>query len=164
MQTFAQQLSALRKERGVTQEQLAQELNVSRTTISRWESGKVLPDIESIKRLSQVLNYNFFTVEGLGQDLPVAEETPVEQEPAEKKKGPARWIMAGAAALIVLCVAMALLLGGRTSPAELVAASTGKVPLPQKGSTRIRSLFQGVSIKRALARVSVMGAFTVICR
>lgn len=60
MTTFAQQLSALRKERGLTQEQLAQLLNVSRTTISRWESGRSLPDIETIKHLSQTLNYNFF--------------------------------------------------------------------------------------------------------
>ncbi|MBQ3156063.1 MAG: helix-turn-helix transcriptional regulator [Clostridia bacterium] len=39
MQTFAEQLNAVRKEHHITQEQLAQELNVSRTTISRWESG-----------------------------------------------------------------------------------------------------------------------------
>ena len=39
MQTFAEQLNAVRKERHITQEQLAQEMSVSRTTISRWESG-----------------------------------------------------------------------------------------------------------------------------
>ena len=60
MQTFAQQLNELRKERHITQEQLAQEMNVSRTTISRWEKGIMIPDIDTIKRLSQVLNYNFF--------------------------------------------------------------------------------------------------------
>ena len=46
--------------------------------------------------------------------------------------------------------------------AAIMAASIGKVPLPQKGSTRIRSLFHGVSIIRADASVSVIGAFTVI--
>lgn len=80
MQTFAEQLNAMRKERHITQEQLAQELNVSRTTISRWESGKVLPDIETIKQLSQVLNYNFFTVEGFAEEHQKA-EVAEEQQP-----------------------------------------------------------------------------------
>ena len=48
--------------------------------------------------------------------------------------------------------------------AAIIAASIGKVPLPQKGSTRILSLFHGVSMIRADASVSVIGAFTVILR
>lgn len=68
MQHFAEQLSAVRKERHITQEQLAQEMNVSRTTISRWEKGLMMPDIDTIKQLSKVLNYNFFTVEGLTEE------------------------------------------------------------------------------------------------
>ena len=39
MQSFAEQLNAVRKQRNITQEQLAERMNVSRTTISRWESG-----------------------------------------------------------------------------------------------------------------------------
>ena len=42
--------------------------------------------------------------------------------------------------------------------AAIMAASIGKVPLPQKGSTRILSFFQGVKRIRAAARVSVIGA------
>lgn len=61
MMTFAEELAALRKERHITQEQLANEMNVSRTTISRWEMGKALPDIETVKRLSQVMDHDFFT-------------------------------------------------------------------------------------------------------
>lgn len=36
MTTFAEELNALRKERHITQEQLAKEMNVSRTAISNW--------------------------------------------------------------------------------------------------------------------------------
>ena len=68
MQNFAEQLGTLRKGRHMTQEQLAQEMNVSRTTISRWEKGIMMPDIDTIKHLSKVLNYNFFTVEGLSEE------------------------------------------------------------------------------------------------
>ena len=45
--------------------------------------------------------------------------------------------------------------------AAIMAASIGKVPLPQKGSTRILSFFQGVKRIRAAARVSVIGALLV---
>ena len=48
--------------------------------------------------------------------------------------------------------------------AAIMAASMGKVPLPQKGSTRIRSPFQGVSISSAAARVSVTGALLTSVR
>ncbi len=114
MQTFAEQLNAVRKERHITQEQLAQELSVSRTTISRWESGKVLPDIETIKHLSQVLNYNFFTVEGLADTAPAeeisAKETPANETPVTPEMPPARkhskgWMYAaGGLCLLVLCL------------------------------------------------------------
>ena len=68
MKTFTEQLNTLRKERHLTQEQLAQELNVSRTTISRWENGTVLPDIETIKHLFSYLGFNFFQNEALRAD------------------------------------------------------------------------------------------------
>ena len=44
---------------------------------------------------------------------------------------------------------------------SIIAASIGKVPLPQKGSTKIRFLFHGVKRINAAASVSVIGAFTV---
>ena len=52
MQSFAEQLNAVRKQRNITQEQLAERMNVSRTTISRWESGKIMPDLDTIRLLS----------------------------------------------------------------------------------------------------------------
>ena len=45
-----------------------------------------------------------------------------------------------------------------------IAASMGKVPLPQKGSNRIRSFFQGVKRISAEDSVSVIGAGAVIWR
>ena len=34
-------------------------MNVSRQTVSHWENGRILPDIESVIQLSQVLQYDF---------------------------------------------------------------------------------------------------------
>lgn len=105
MPTFSEQLSAVRKERRITQEQLAQELNVSRTTISRWESGKALPDIETVKRLSQVLSFNFFAVEGLTE---VPSAAPQEPENTPNPPAPRRgwgWLYAlGCLCLLALCL------------------------------------------------------------
>ena len=49
---FHEKLQELRKNRGVTQEELAEDLYVSRTAISKWESGRGYPNIESLKQIS----------------------------------------------------------------------------------------------------------------
>lgn len=54
---FHEKLQGLRKNRGLTQEELAKELYVSRTAISKWESGKGYPNIDSLKEISK-----FFSV------------------------------------------------------------------------------------------------------
>lgn len=54
---FHEKLQELRKERGLTQEELAEALYVSRTAISKWESGRGYPSIDSLKEIS-----SFFSV------------------------------------------------------------------------------------------------------
>lgn len=49
---FGEKLQALRKRRGLTQEELAQALYVSRTAVSKWESGRGYPGIDSLKEIS----------------------------------------------------------------------------------------------------------------
>ena len=50
---FCEKLQELRKKRGLTQEELAEALYVSRTAISKWESGRGYPSIESLKDISK---------------------------------------------------------------------------------------------------------------
>jgi len=50
---FNEKLQALRKDRGLTQDELAQALFVSRTAISKWESGRGYPSIDSLKEISK---------------------------------------------------------------------------------------------------------------
>ena len=54
---FSQKLQELRKQKGLTQEELAQKLYVSRTAISKWESGRGYPSIDSLKEIAK-----FFSV------------------------------------------------------------------------------------------------------
>ncbi|GGK03594.1 hypothetical protein GCM10007063_27340 [Lentibacillus kapialis] len=46
----------LREQNGWTQEQLAIKLNISRYVVTRWESNKVIPDLESLIKLSELFN------------------------------------------------------------------------------------------------------------
>ena len=50
---FNEKLQELRKGRGLTQEELAKELFVSRTAVSKWESGRGYPNIDSLKEISR---------------------------------------------------------------------------------------------------------------
>ena len=46
----------LRREKGITQQELANQLFVTKQAVSRWEHGKRMPDIETIVRLAEVLD------------------------------------------------------------------------------------------------------------
>ena len=50
---FNEKLQELRKAKGLTQEELAKELYVSRTAISKWESGRGYPSIDSLREISR---------------------------------------------------------------------------------------------------------------
>ena len=49
-----EKIQNLRKQVGISQEQLAERLNVTRQAISKWETGECLPDIENILQLSDI--------------------------------------------------------------------------------------------------------------
>ena len=50
---FNEKLQQLRKRRDLTQEELADQLYVSRTAVSKWESGRGYPNIDSLKAISK---------------------------------------------------------------------------------------------------------------
>ncbi len=53
---FSEKLKELRKQKGLTQEQLAEAINISRTAISKWESGKGYPNIDALRHLAKTFN------------------------------------------------------------------------------------------------------------
>lgn len=53
---FGEQIKKIRSENGLTQEQLATQLNVSRQTISSWENNRNLPDLEMVVKIAKVFN------------------------------------------------------------------------------------------------------------
>lgn len=109
MKTFPEQLLAARKASGMTQEQLAEQISVSRPMISHWETGRSLPDLETIRRLSRCLNFNF-----LQDDVPeplVEEEVPPAQEDnVQQPKRKRRYLYAFLGGIAVAVVVMCLIL------------------------------------------------------
>lgn len=53
--TTGEKIAALRKEKGITQEALAERLRVARQSVSRWEMDAALPETEKLMKLSRIL-------------------------------------------------------------------------------------------------------------
>ncbi len=79
---FGKILKEKRKELGMTQEELAQQLNVTRSAISNWEIGRNYPDIQTIIDLSKILGVSLDYL--LNEDFRVREA--VDTDLTKKKK------------------------------------------------------------------------------
>ncbi len=69
-----EKLQELRKQKGLTQEELAKALYVSRTAISKWESGRGTPSIESIKAIAKYFSLSIDELLSSDEILILAEE------------------------------------------------------------------------------------------
>ena len=67
---FNEKLISLRKSKGLSQEELGAELNVTRQTISKWESGQSYPDFQRLVLLSDFFG---LTLDELVKDIDVQE-------------------------------------------------------------------------------------------
>lgn len=54
--TFGEKLKDARKEAGLSQEQFAEKMNVSRSAVAKWETDKGMPDVNNLKVMAQLLN------------------------------------------------------------------------------------------------------------
>ena len=73
--TFPEKLLDLRKQANLSQEALAEKLNVSRQAVSRWESGAALPDATNLLQLSRLFSVSIDYL--LNDDATCDAETPV---------------------------------------------------------------------------------------
>ena len=53
---FNEKIIQLRKEKGLSQEELGEKLNVARQTISKWELGETTPEMDKLVQLSEIFN------------------------------------------------------------------------------------------------------------
>lgn len=73
-QTFGATISALRKEKGLTQLELAQQVGVTDKAVSKWERNLSFPDVASLPKLAEVL--------GTSVDELLEVKTAAQEEPA----------------------------------------------------------------------------------
>ena len=77
---FHEKLQELRKQKGLTQEELAESLYVSRTAISKWESGRGYPNIDSLKAISKFFSVTIDELLSGEEVLTIAEENQKQKE------------------------------------------------------------------------------------
>ena len=77
---FHKKLQELRKQKGLTQEELAESLYVSRTAISKWESGRGYPNIDSLKAISKFFSVTIDELLSGEEVLTIAEEDQKQKE------------------------------------------------------------------------------------
>jgi len=74
MMEFHEKLQRLRKQKRFTQEELAQALYVSRTAVSKWESGRGYPSIDSLKAIARFFGVTIDELLSGEEALSIAEE------------------------------------------------------------------------------------------
>ena len=77
---FSEKLQVLRKKKGLTQEELAESLYVSRTAISKWESGRGYPSIDSLKVIARFFGVTIDELLSGDELLTLAEEDTRQKE------------------------------------------------------------------------------------
>ena len=77
---FGEKLQQLRKNKGLTQEELANAVYVSRTAVSKWESGRGYPNIDSLRQLSKLFSISIDVLLSGDELLTIAEKDSKEKE------------------------------------------------------------------------------------
>lgn len=64
METFGTRLARFRRERGLTQDSIADRLNISAQAVSKWENDLTSPDIDTLLKLSEILDVSLDVLMG----------------------------------------------------------------------------------------------------
>ena len=74
--TTGEKIQNLRQQKGWSQERLGQELNLSRQSISKWESGTANPTVENLKELAKIFDVSVDSL--LGNEINIPDKEPKE--------------------------------------------------------------------------------------
>ena len=84
-------IARLRREKGMTQAELAERINYSDKAVSKWERGESLPDVLTLLNLAQQLDTDLNTLTGISAEsappepVPEPTEIPLPEEPKKKR-------------------------------------------------------------------------------
>ena len=143
---FNEKLQELRKQKGLTQEELAEQLYVSRTAISKWESGRGYPNIESLKAIAKFFSVTVDELLSSGEVMTIAEED------NKRKEKHFRDLIYG---LLDLCIAMLLFLPFFAEKADRIIQGVSLIALDGV-QPYVKTAYLAVVIS-----MSVMGVLTL---
>lgn len=118
--SFGTNIGYLRKKKGITQEELAEQMYVSRQTISRWETDSVYPDVETVIKLCELLDCDMETLvrgdatieKTLDELAPSLETDPVKNSKKVRFRVDITLLNAAISAIVaVLAIAACVILG-----------------------------------------------------
>ena len=114
--SISKNIKRLRQQAGLTQEQMAEKLFVTRQTVSLWENGKTQPDIQTLERIAECFGVELMTVL-YGNSLPKSEEE-------QRKEALIRTGAVTIAVFLVLTVFMQLCQHYRHSEVDFISRSS----------------------------------------
>lgn len=119
---FSENLKAMRKAKGYTQEELAIKLNVTRQTISKWEIGLSVPDVDFLFKIADVLETNVGTLLGgaimdeVNKDTVAEQLAKISEQLAIKNRRSKRiWKIVGIVLLTILALNLLLAIFGMSA-------------------------------------------------
>ena len=119
---FSENLKAMRKAKGYTQEELAIKLNVTRQTISKWEKGLSVPDVDFLFKIADVLETNVGTLLGgaimdeVNKDTVAEQLAKISEQLAIKNRRSKRiWKIVGIVLLTILALNLILAIFGMSA-------------------------------------------------
>ena len=125
---LSDKLIELRKEKGWSQEDFAEKLDVSRQAISRWENGSALPDAQNLFRISKLFNVSADYLLNDGHEgektIPATDAaTEVTAPPIQKKKFPYWWLITAACFVILtVCIIYIVKISGEVHSKHLLSS------------------------------------------
>ena len=144
--TFGEKLRKLRTDRGLTQEELAQKIYVTRTAISKWESDRGYPNIDSLKAISKFFSVSIDDLLSSDEVLTIAEQDNKQKETHFKDL---------VYTLLDLCISMLLFLPFFAEDAGGIIQSVSLIALDGV-QTYLKTAYLAVVIG-----MTVMGALTL---
>ena len=118
---FNEKLQKLRAEAGLTQEELAEKLYVSRTAVSKWESGRGFPSIDSLRNIAK---YFHVTIDDLICGEEIAE---LAEQDIKESKQKLITLVCGILDCIVILLLFLPVFGDNGSSVTLPSLATGNV-------------------------------------
>ena len=145
--TFGEKLRKLRTDRGLTQDDLAEKIYVTRTAISKWESDRGYPNIDSLKAISKFFSVSIDDLLSPDEVLTIAEQDNKQKETRFKDL---------VYALLDLCISMLLFLPFFAKKADGIIQSVTLIALDGVQP------YLKIAYLAVVISMSIMGVLTLV--